>query len=257
MRAIAAEGLVLMRGSRTVLDQVSLAGMRGELIGVVGPNGAGKTSLMRVLAGLEPPAEGAVALDDAPLATLSPQTRARRIAYLAQSDALAWPLETQALVALGRIPHRAVLSGESAHDREAATRALARCDAQIFKGRAVTTLSAGERARVLLARALAVEAPVLLADEPIAALDPLHQLTVMTLLRDEARRGACVIVVLHELSLAMRFCDRLAVLHAGRLAAIGRPAEIVGNGVLEHVFATRFFQGTHEGAQFVLPWVPL
>ena len=257
MTTVAAKDLSVTRGDRHLLCGVTLAAQGGELLGIIGPNGAGKTTLLRALAGLEAPAAGTVEIDGASLSALSPRKRGQTIAYLAQLDTLAWPLETTALAALGRIPHRASFAPETPADRAAIARALAKCDAQMFAGRAVTTLSAGERARVLLARALAVEAPILLADEPIAALDPFHQLAVMGTLKREAEAGAAVIVVLHDLSLAARFCDRLALIHQGGLAALGTPADILNGDRLSAVFGTQFYRGMHEGREFVLPWAPL
>jgi iron complex transport system ATP-binding protein len=159
-----------------------------------------------------------------------------------------------AVVGLGRLPHRRPFGGPTEADRAAIAAALARCDVADFSDRTMGTLSGGERRRVLLARALAVEAPYLLADEPLAALDPLHQIEVMELLRQTARRGAGVVVVLHDLTLATRFCDRLALLDHGRLVAEGAPEAVLDDARLAGVFGVEALRGSHAGEPFLLPW---
>jgi iron complex transport system ATP-binding protein len=235
---------------RLILDQVSLACASGQMHGLIGPNGAGKSTLLKTLAGLITPVSGTLSLDDSSLATMSRALRAQRIAYLPQHGDVAWSIPARALVALGRLPHHD--SEEAGH--AAVTRALARCDAEQFAGLRADRLSAGERARVLLARALTVEAPVLLADEPVAALDPLHQLQVMRTLREEAERGAIVLVVLHDLTLAARFCHNLLLMSGGRIAATGAPDTVLGADKLAQIFGISAHAGIHEGERFVLPW---
>ncbi len=211
-------------GGRNVVDNASLALRAGELVVLVGPNGAGKTTLIRALAGLLP-AEGRIVLDGRPLAAASARERARRIAYLPQGNVFHWPLAVDAVVGLGRTPHGDPFSRPSDADRAAVHRALAATATEGFAARPVTTLSGGERARVALARALATEAAVLLADEPTVSLDPRHQLVVMGLLRDAARAGGAVLAVVHDLALAARFADRVAIMENGRLVADAPPAQ--------------------------------
>ncbi|MDX3806972.1 MAG: ABC transporter ATP-binding protein [Bosea sp. (in: a-proteobacteria)] len=251
---IEARAIAVSLGGKPILQAVDLDLRPGELLGLIGPNGAGKTTLLRVLAGLLSPAGGTLLYDDDSPARLGRQALARRIAYLAQGGGTAWPLSVEAVVGLGRLPHRRPFAGASRADAAAIERALAACDAGRFRGRTIGTLSGGERRRVLLARALAVEAPYLLADEPLAGLDPLHQLEVMELLRQIARRGTGVVVVLHDLTLAARFCDRLALLDRGELVAEGTPNSVLDDERLANVFGIAALRGCHEGEPLLLPW---
>jgi iron complex transport system ATP-binding protein len=172
------------------------------------------------------------------------------MAYLPQEAEAHWPVEVRKLVALGRLPHRPPFAPLSSVDEEAVQEALSRCDGLDFAGRAVNALSAGERARVLLARALAVGAPILLVDEPAAHLDPAHQLRLMELLQAEAVRGTAVVVTLHDLTLASRFCDEVMVLDAGRIAAHGAPSTALDDEILKTVFSINA-QRIERG---VVPW---
>jgi iron complex transport system ATP-binding protein len=223
--------------NHSVLRDVSVSFVAGEVTGLVGPNGAGKTTLFRVALRLLAPEKGSVRLLDRDLAAWSTPALARTLAYLPQEAEAHWPVRARRLVALGRLPYRRPLGGLSEADQHAVHDALSRCDAEAFANRAMDKLSAGERARVLLARALAVGAPVLLADEPAAHLDPAHQLRLMDLLRAEAARGTAVIVTLHDLPLASRFCDRLVVLNEGRVAADAASGDALTDNVLRSVFA--------------------
>jgi iron complex transport system ATP-binding protein len=247
---IEARGISVKRDGATVLDGVFLSVVRGELLGLIGPNGAGKTTLLRALCGLDAVEAGSLTFDGRPLADLGRAALGRTVTYLAQGGRIHWPMRVDELVALGRLPH--TLSPD-AHD-PAVERALRAADVLSLRHRITGSLSGGERARVLLARALAVEAPVLLADEPVAALDPYHQLQVMELMRATARGGAAVVLVLHDLTLAARFCDRLALLHQGRLLAEGPPQEVLHPDRMEAAFAVTIQAGEREGEHFVLPW---
>ena len=218
-----------------VVDRASLALRAGELVALVGPNGAGKTTLVRVIAGLLP-GSGEVEVGGRRLDTLMPRERARAIAYLPQGHVFHWPMNVAAVVALGRHPHADPFSSPSPADRAAISRALAATATEQFAQRPVTTLSGGERARVALARALATEAPILLADEPTASLDPRHQLVVMDLLRRATRSGAAVLAILHDLTLAARFADRVMVMDGGRIVADGPPGEALSPAQVAQVF---------------------
>ena len=208
-------------GGRTVVAEASLTVDRGEMVVLLGANGAGKTTLLRGLLGLAPRAGGAVTIGGDDPARLRAEERARRIAYLPQIRPLAWPIRVRDLVALGRFAHGVSLGRLSPLDAAAVERALRVCDLAAFADRSATTLSGGELARVHVARAIAAEAPVLLADEPTAALDPLHQHQVMRLLRTSADAGCGVLVVTHDIGLAAQFADRLAWMADGRIVADG------------------------------------
>jgi iron complex transport system ATP-binding protein len=235
---LALEDVRVALGGREVVRGVSARLEGGTLVGVLGPNGAGKSTLVRALLGLTP-CEGRVTIDGASIADLPRAAVARRIAYLPQGQALHWPLSVERLVALGRLPHLAPLSRPREADRLAIERAMALAEIEPLARRTATELSGGERARVLLARALAVEAPVLVADEPLASLDPEHQLHGMELLQTQARGGGLVLAVLHDLALAARFCHRVLVLHEGRLVADGAPAEVLTPELLAAVYRVR------------------
>jgi iron complex transport system ATP-binding protein len=223
-------------GARSVLDGVTAAFAAGKVTGIVGPNGAGKTTLLRVGLGLMKPEAGAVELCGRPLESWRREERARTVAYLPQGGEAHWPVTAREVVLLGRLPHRTAFAPRAQRDLDAVEAALERCDAAMFATRPMNALSAGERARVLFARALATGAPVLLADEPAAYLDPAHQLRLMALLRDEAARGTAVAVTLHDLALASRHCDAIVVLHRGHVAAQGDPESALGDPVLRDVF---------------------
>ena len=250
MSQLSWNGVSLARQGRPVLEQVSLSVAKGEMVGLIGPNGAGKTALLRLAVGFEKADAGEIRLDDAPLSALSAAERARRLAYLPQQPETAWPITVAQAVALGRLPH-----GDRNDD--AVARALEAVGMSELAERPLTRLSGGERALVLLARALAVEAGLLLLDEPTATLDPSHQLRVMEVLRRRADEGDTVVVVMHDLSLATRSCDRLAVLHRGRIAADGAPDAILDDPLLRAVFSITVERGQMEGRPFLVPsrWV--
>jgi len=233
--ALAATNVTVRFGTREIVRDASLALNPGELVALVGPNGAGKTTLMRALAGLIP-ADGAIMLDGKPMHSLKARERARTIAYLPQGHVFHWPMSVASIVMLGRAPHADTFSGVTPDDRAAVMRALAMTETEAFADRAVTTLSGGERARVALARALATQAGVLLADEPTAALDPRHQLTVMELLRKAAHEGGAVLAIMHDLTLAARFADRVVVIDRGAIVADAQPSEAMSADRLAAVF---------------------
>ena len=253
MTELAIRHLHASLGGARIIHDVSLDLAGPGFIGLVGPNGAGKTTLIRAIASLIP-FEGEIALDGVSLAGLSARARANRLAYLAQNAESHWPIEVSRLVALGRMPHLEPFRKMGADDEAAIERAMALADVERYRGRDVMTLSGGERARVLLARALAVEAPLLLADEPVASLDPYHQLRIMEVLRAYAEQsGRVVVAVLHDLSLASRFCDRIVLLHEGRVHAVGTPESVLTNENLEKVYRVKVLSGMEGEARYVVP----
>ena len=220
------KNLTASLGSTRVLRDVSLGFSAGKFTGLIGPNGVGKTTLIRAVAGLIP-YEGGITFEGTPIAELPPRLRAQKISYLAQASESHWPLSVERVVALARLPHLTAFTAPTDQDERAIEAAMKLADVETMRHRDVLTLSGGERARVLLARALAVEAPLLLVDEPVAALDPFHQLGVMEGLVSYAASGRTVVAVLHDLSLAARFCDELVLLSDGKVHAQGTPAEVL------------------------------
>ncbi len=222
---LAAENLTLTRAGRPVVESLSAALAPGTITAIVGPNGAGKSSLLLGLAGLLEPAEGRAALDGQALTALAPRTRAQSIGYLPQTPDIAWDVAVENLVALGRLPWR---------DRGTAAvkAALTALALDPLRHRPVSQLSGGERARVLLARVLAGEPRWILADEPLAALDLAHQLSLIAHFKACAQAGQGVVVVLHDLGIAMNHADRVLVLKDGRLIADGPPESALAPAVI-------------------------
>ncbi|HET6538256.1 MAG TPA: ABC transporter ATP-binding protein [Sphingopyxis sp.] len=254
MTSLQVDAMHVPIGRRSILQDISFRASSGELIGLVGPNGAGKSTLARAIAGLLPISSGQILVDGQCLRQLGPKASAKKIAYLAQGDSVHWPLSAYSIVSLGRAPHVGQFGGNSHIDEAAIARAMERAAVKDFVHRDVTQLSGGERARVLLARALAVEAPILIADEPVGALDPRHGLNIMSLLREEADQGALVITVIHDLALATRYCDRLIALREGELVGDGLPHEVLSPQGMALNYAVEGHHATHQGQAFVLPW---
>lgn len=220
-------GLSLSRGAVPVLDRIDLDVGPGEFVGLLGPNGAGKTTLLRAALGLLP------VTGRSSLAALAPDARARQAAYLPQGRDIAWPMPVEAVVALGRIAHP---DAAAPRDHPAVHDALQALGLTALRHRDATTLSGGEQARVLIARALAQDTPLLIADEPIAGLDPAAAIGVMDLFAGLARQGRGVVASLHDLGLAARHCTRLVVLDGGRIVADGPHAAVLTSDLLARVF---------------------
>ena len=252
-----AQGVGVSLGGRLVLNDISLALAPGHLVALVGPNGAGKTTLLRALAGLVP-ATGAIHVGGVALSSLTLRERAQRFAYLPQGHIVHWPLPARDIVALGRYPHGATDPARlTPWDAEAVLRAMQAADVVEFCDRRVTELSGGERSRVALARVLAVEAPVILADEPTSSLDPRHQIDVMKTLRAAADSGVLVIVVTHDLGLAARFADAVLVLSDGRLVSQGAPAQALSEQVMGDVFRISAFRAEYQREAVIVPWAEI
>lgn len=235
MTVLSCRDLAVDIGDRPILSNVSLSLEAGKVTVIVGPNGAGKSTLLSCLAGLRRPTRGAVLLDDVALTGIKPRDRARRLAFLPQTPEIAWPVEARTLVELGRTPFTGA-RGPAEEDHAAVARAMAAANVAAFEHRIVDTLSGGERARVLIARALAGEPDWLLADEPLTGLDPAHQLDAAGLFRRLADDGVGVVVTLHDLSLALRLSDRVIVLAEGGVLADEPPATALSPEVLKRAY---------------------
>ncbi len=257
MTLLEIKGLEVELAGKRLLRDVSLGVRRGELFGLIGPNGAGKSTLVKAIAQLLA-YRGQILLQGRALERIAARDRARRLAYLSQEDRVHWPISVQDLVALGRHPYRGSWwpggGSPSRSDRLAIERALEATQVWDLRARRIDELSGGERARARLARLLAVEAPLLLADEPVAALDPMHQLRVMELLQAQCRLGTTLIIVLHDLTLASRFCHRLLLLHQGKRVALGPVEQVLTPENLRRVYGIQALTGVHEGQGYILPW---
>lgn len=239
MTTLAAQDLTYRVDGRTLVDQAGFTLGGGQLSVLLGPNGAGKTTLLRLTLGLLRAASGVSRIEGVDVRRLSSTRRARSVTYLPQVRPLAWPARVRDVVALGRFAYGGPLGRLGSADAAAVERALDSCDLGALADRRADTLSGGELARVHLARALAAEAPLILADEPVAALDPLHQHQVMTLLRAAADAGAGVLVVLHDLALAARYADRLLWMRGGRILADGSLADTLTAGRIREIYDVR------------------
>jgi iron complex transport system ATP-binding protein len=236
MTQLQAQNIVVERGGRRVVDDVSAAWVSPGLIAVIGPNGAGKSTFLSALAGLLTPEGGAVTLDGAPLLSIDRRALAKRRAYLPQSARCEWAISVERVVALGLTPFLPAFGDLPANEAKRVADMLALCDLTEKREQVVTTLSGGELARTMLARAMVGDPEVLIADEPIAGLDPKHAIDAMRRLRDLSRRGRLVIVALHDLSLAARYADRVLALKDGRVIAEGATAEVMSAELLKQVF---------------------
>lgn len=239
MTELCAKNVTVRIGRATLVEAASFSLRSGELVALLGPNGAGKTTLLRATLGLGRLSVGSATLDGTATARLLSVERARRVGYLPQVRPLAWPNIVRDVVALGRFAHGVALGRLRAEDAEAVARAMAACDLTDLAHRRTDTLSGGELARVHCARAFAAEAPLLVADEPTAALDLRHQFQVMDLLRHFVDGGGGVLVVLHDVGLAVRFADRLIWMKGGAILADGPPKETLTADRIRTVYGMR------------------
>lgn len=245
-------GLNVDLGGAPVVRDLSLNVKAGEFVGLIGPNGAGKSTLLRAIAGLVP-IGGTVSVAGDRLEGLKAAERALRLAYVPQEHEIAWPVPVETLVALGRTPHRSNFALLSTSDRQVVADAMARMDVARFAKRPATALSGGEKARVLIARALAQDTPLILADEPAAGLDPAYQIALMRVFRDLAGEGRGVIASMHDLGLSARWCTRLVLLNGGKIVADGSPEEVLTPETLDAIYGVSGFFGVADGGLVVQP----
>jgi iron complex transport system ATP-binding protein len=253
MKLLQGRGLSRKFGARQILDEVNIELRAGEMLGLIGPNGAGKSTLLKLLAGLLEPDTGSLVLGRRHYTEITPQQRARQIAWLAQRGEVHWPVTVETLLELGRAPHLSPWQRPTERDRQVIEQVLTECELSDLRERTVDTLSGGERARVLLGRALVTEPRILLADEPVAALDPAHQFDMLSLLSNYCKADRGIILILHDLSLAAHFCQRLQLLHRGRTLAVGSAASVLSTENLQAAYRIRPLQSQAPGP-FAIPW---
>jgi len=256
MQLLNAKNLSLSLGNKNVVEQLDIHISSNEFVGLIGPNGAGKSSLLRMLSCLVKPQTGNVNLSAqeglAPIEKIPAQTRARFMAYLAQHETPAWPLSVRNLVALGRSPWNSAVN-TNADDEVAISNALSMTGVTALAERPVTELSGGELQRALLARVFAGKPKLIVADEPIIALDVYHQLHIMELLQAHAQQGGAVIAALHDLSLASRFCSRLILMNHGKLIAEGEPIKVLTPENLARVYGISAHVDCRDDGVVIIP----
>ncbi|MGB3898697.1 MAG: ABC transporter ATP-binding protein [Mesorhizobium sp.] len=252
MSLLSVKNLRASLGGKPVLKELSFTVAPGEFVGLIGPNGAGKSTLLRTVLGFTPH-RGAVSIDGRDAASMSAREQARHVAYLPQERDIAWPVPVEMIVSLGRHAHRPAFAAAGKADKEIVEAAMRRMEVDAFRDRPATELSGGEKARVLIARALAQDAPLLLADEPAAGLDPSHQIVLMKTFSTLAGEGHGIVASMHDLSLAARWCSRLILLDKGVILADGPPLDVLTAERLRAVYAVETFLGEAGGKPIVLP----
>jgi iron complex transport system ATP-binding protein len=245
MTLLSVQNLGVILRNRSVFKDVSFEIAEGEFVGLIGPNGAGKTTLMRACLGLLPHG------GKSNLATMSPRDRAKSVAWMPQSREIAWPVAVERIVALGRLPHLAAGQKLPTKDQALVDEVITRLGLDAFRDRAASRLSGGEQARALIARSLAQNTPLLMADEPIAGLDPAHQISTMQVFSELADEGRAVCVSIHDLGLAARHCTRLILLAEGGILADGKPRDVLTPELMAIAFGISIWhEDTSKGPIF-------
>ena len=254
-RPLEAKELSFRYGAGTVIDDISLTIEPGEVLGIIGPNGSGKSTLIRLLSGVLTPFAGEVRLWGRPLSSYSRRDVAKAMAVVPQETLIEFPYSVTEVVLMGRSPHFGGFAFEGDRDVEAARAAMRRTSTEHLARRSIHELSGGERQRVILARALAQEASILLLDEPAAFLDIRHEVEIYDLIHDLQQEGKSIVTVLHDLNLAALYCDRLALMRAGRLVSLGKPEEVITYASITQVYETEVYVDRNDitGAVNVLP----
>lgn len=252
---LAAEGISFGYGPEQVIDDLSLVLHPGEIFGIIGPNGSGKSTLMRLLSGVLQPSSGVVSLFGRPHAAYDRRAVARALAVVPQETSIEFPYSVTEVVLMGRSPHFGGFAFEGDRDVEVAHLAMRRTAVEHLARRSIHELSGGERQRVILARALAQEAPIMLLDEPAAFLDIRHEVEIYDLLRDLQAEGKSIVTVLHDLNLAALYCDRVGLLRNGRFHRLGLPHEVITYAAITEVYETEVYVDRNDitGAINVLP----
>jgi len=253
MSLLAFENVTYRVENHILVDRLNFALSAGEMVALLGPNGAGKTSLIKLAAGLYAPNTGQILLDGLPMQQTAPLVRAKKIAYLPQFQNIAWPMAGRDIIALGRLPHHGIYGFASAADIAAIEEAIDKTGVQAYANRPVTQLSGGEQAAIKMARLLAGQTDILLLDEPIQSLDPARQLAIMGLLAAEAKAGKAVLVILHDLTLAARFCARLLLMKEGQIIADGTAEQTLTRANLQAVFNIHAELGKTEKGAYIIP----
>jgi iron complex transport system ATP-binding protein len=235
-----------------ILKNISFTANAGEFIGLIGPNGAGKTTLLRAIMNFIA-SDGAMMIDDCSIQTMSHRQRAKQIAYLAQERDIIWPVSVETVVRLGRELQRSAFASLSQTDLDMISQAMAQMDVSQFAKQPATQLSGGEKARVLIARLLAQNTPLILADEPVAGLDPAHQLNLMRCFEKLAMQGKTIIASLHDLSLSAQYCTRLILLQKGEIIADGKPEDVLITENLSRVYNIKADITHKNGRLYIFP----
>ncbi len=251
---INAENLNLYAGDKKILDDISLSIEKGKIIGLIGPNGAGKTSLLKILANVNPDYQGSYTFKGQPISSFKEKQLAKEFGYLPQDATAHWPLKSRRLIELGRLPFQGYSNKLSKEDHKAVEEAAKKTEVEHLYERIATTLSGGERTRVFLARLFAAEPQVIFADEPIAALDPYHQLHIMEILQEHAHSGGTVVIVLHDISLAARFCDEMVLLDEGRIVKTGGINQLLEDELLQKTYGIDLKLFCEGDAYSITPW---
>jgi iron complex transport system ATP-binding protein len=245
-----ARNIMLSVGQKVLLNDVNFTVKKGKVVGLMGPNGAGKSSLLKVLTGITRAQQGEVFLGDNVLAA---KESAKSIAYLPDSPPCSWSLSVELVISLGRFPHQGPLSRLSENDAKAVRDALSETALLRMRGRTLNTLSHGERMRAMLARCFATGATYFILDEPLGGLDAKHQLALMQILKSKAASGCGVLLVLHDFSIAQRFCDEIAFMHKSKIVAHDIPDKVITHSRLKQVFDIEAAIGSMHGVPFIIP----
>ncbi len=250
---LALHGVGVALGGQQIIEDISFDVKPGEVVGLIGANGAGKSTAVRAALNLVKLAAGHIAVDGVDTASLNLKERAKLMSYVPQGTPVHWPLVAERLVALGRTPHLGPWDKISNAEQEIIKAAMVETDTWHLRERIATTLSGGETARLMLARTIAVGAPYMLADEPTAALDPYHRLQVMDIMRAQAKAGTGILIVLHDLSFAQNYCDKLVLLHKGKILDQGDTRQVLSDKNLMEAFQISVSRWSDGNTDYLMP----